>query len=103
LFAFSGQISSILINFGSVYENSFYLNDFVTLMDIKNKIGDNKEGYVFPQEEPRKVEFRNVSFRYPGSNRNSLTDVNFTIEKGRNVAIVGHNGAGKSTIIKLLL
>lgn len=47
--------------------------------------------------------FKNVSFKYPNSREFILKDINFTINKGDNVAIVGINGAGKTTIIKLIL
>lgn len=48
------------------------------------------------------VEFRNVSFRYPGTTRLVLEDVSFTIRPGEIVALAGHNGSGKTTIVKLL-
>ncbi|MDR0669590.1 MAG: ABC transporter ATP-binding protein/permease [Treponema sp.] len=49
------------------------------------------------------IEFRHVSFTYPGTEQEILRDVSFTIQKGQRLALVGENGAGKSTIIKLLL
>ncbi len=49
------------------------------------------------------VEFENVSFRYPGTDRNALDDVSFVIEPGETLALVGRSGAGKSTVAKLLL
>lgn len=49
-----------------------------------------------------RIEFKNVSFRYPGSNEMVLKDLSFTIEPGQNVAIVGRTGAGKSTIVQLI-
>jgi len=49
------------------------------------------------------IEFENVSFRYPGSNSDALSDINFAIPAGSTVAIVGENGAGKTTLTKLLL
>ncbi len=49
------------------------------------------------------VEFRNVSFRYPGSDKYSLKNVSLKINKEDRVAVVGHNGAGKTTFVKLLL
>ena len=48
------------------------------------------------------IEFNNVSFKYPSSNHNTLNNVSFKINKGENIAIIGENGAGKTTIIKLL-
>ncbi len=102
LFTFSGQISSVLINLGSVYENSFYMNDYFELMHVKNNINTLNNAYVFKKIEPRTIEFEHVSFGYPGAKKLALEDVSFTIQKGQNVAIIGHNGAGKSTIIKLL-
>ncbi|MDX1623894.1 MAG: ABC transporter ATP-binding protein [Gemmatimonadota bacterium] len=48
------------------------------------------------------IEFRSVSFRYPGSSEDAVRDVSFRVEPGEIVALVGSNGAGKSTIVKLL-
>lgn len=50
-----------------------------------------------------KIEFKNVIFKYPNSNTNVLNGISFTLEKGKHYAFVGANGAGKSTIIKLLI
>lgn len=49
------------------------------------------------------LEFKNVSFRYPGADKNSLNNISFKINKGETVAVVGVNGAGKSTLVKLML
>ena len=51
----------------------------------------------------RKIEFRNVSFSYPGQNRQALKNVSFVFERGKTYSIVGFNGAGKTTLLKLLL
>jgi ATP-binding cassette subfamily B protein len=48
------------------------------------------------------IEFRNVSFRYPGATENALTDISFTIEKGQTVAIIGATGSGKTTLMNLI-
>ncbi len=103
LFTFSGQISSILINFGSLSENSLFLNDYFKLMDITNFVTVSTNPHLFSQITPRKIVFENVSFAYPGNSHLSLKNVNLEIERGQDTAIVGHNGAGKSTLIKLLL
>ncbi len=49
------------------------------------------------------LEFRNVSFRYEGNDKNTLNNVSFKINKGETFAIVGHNGAGKTTLSKLIM
>lgn len=54
-------------------------------------------------ERPLSIEFKNVSFTYPGSDLEVLNDVSFSIFPGSKLAIVGENGAGKTTLIKLLL
>ena len=102
LFTFSGQISSLLVNVGSLSENSLYLSDFFTLMNMENVITTPAKPHVFKEIQPKTITFENVSFTYPGASRPSLSNVSFTIKKGENVAIVGSNGAGKSTLIKLL-
>lgn len=65
--------------------------------EVKVKSGTKK------CEEFESLEFKNVSFCYPSAKENSLTDVSFEIKKGQTVALVGINGAGKSTIVKLML
>jgi ATP-binding cassette subfamily B protein len=48
------------------------------------------------------IEFRNVSFRYPGSGRVVLSNISFTIRAGETIALVGENGSGKTTLVKLI-
>ena len=54
-------------------------------------------------EEMESLEFRNVSFSYPGKEDKTLENISFKINKGETVAVVGHNGAGKTTLSKLLM
>lgn len=49
------------------------------------------------------LEFRNVSFHYPGNEKDSLKDISFKINNGESIAVVGHNGAGKTTLSKLIM
>ncbi len=53
-------------------------------------------------QSPAEITLENVSFRYPNSDRWTLKNINFTIRKGDRISIVGRNGAGKSTVVKLL-
>lgn len=102
LFVFIGQISSLLLNFGVIYENNLYVEDYFKLQAIKNKVSFKPNSYIFNKINPRKIQFVNVSFKYPGSDVFALKNINLTINIGEDIAIVGHNGAGKTTLIKLL-
>jgi len=53
--------------------------------------------------KPQKIELKNVSFKYTGSDKNALEDINMTINPGEKIALVGYNGAGKTTLTNLLL
>ena len=59
-------------------------------------------GSAVCKDVPRIIEFRNVSYRYPGQDRDALQNINITIKAGEKLAVVGENGAGKTTFIKLL-
>ncbi len=86
-------------SFEMLSQSAFYFQNLRDFFDYKPEItgGTEKCG------EFQSLEFRNVSFRYPSAKKNSLTNVSFKINKGETVALVGVNGAGKSTIVKLLL
>jgi ATP-binding cassette subfamily B protein len=77
-----------------------YLKDLAKLMALET----NREADTEPQEGMsfEKIEFRNVSFAYPGTDKKILDNVSFTIERGQHYSFVGVNGAGKTTITKLL-
>lgn len=102
LFTFSGQVSNILLNIGSIYENDLFANDYFSLLDIKNKVIESPKAVIL-KDDFKEIEFKNVSFIYPNSSKLVLKNINLKIVKGENVAFVGHNGAGKTTLIKLLL
>jgi len=61
-----------------------------------------RNDFVSWNEEIEEIEFKNVSFKYPGTNENVLNNLSFHVKKGESIAFVGENGAGKTTIVKLL-
>lgn len=73
-----------------------YLKDF---FDYEPKI----VGGTLEAGEFENLEFKNVTFKYPGADKNALENISFKINKGDTVAVVGINGAGKSTLVKLML
>ncbi len=87
-------------NFTEAMKNGQFLEYFRTFMEYKEKIPEDQDG-IIPEEKVRSVEFRNVCFEYK-ENEPVINDLSFKIEGDKVCALVGHNGAGKSTIIKLL-
>lgn len=86
----------------NLYESGMFIENFRIFMNHETGIPENPGGRV-PGAGECDICFKNVGFRYECSGENVLKNVNMTIKKGEKIAIVGHNGAGKSTFIKLLL
>lgn len=86
--------------------NSLMINDYRNFVDWKEdrETADEKDGHI-TEINLDKFEFRfeNVSFKYPGHDNYVLKNVNLTIENGAKLAVVGVNGAGKTTFIKLMM
>lgn len=80
---------------------SLFINNFRRFMNTQSKAGQKRVGKI-PDRTETLFEFSHVDFSYD-QRVNVLEDINMTIKKGEKIAIVGHNGAGKSTFVKLLL
>ena len=72
------------------------------LLDTKNEVSD-KEGAIELSSVKGDIEFRSLTFRYPGADYDALTDVSFSIKAGENVGIIGKTGSGKTTLVDLIL
>lgn len=86
----------------SLYENGLYLSTLYELLDRRPQIMAPEHPVPVAPVFAKGIEFRDVTYRYPGVERPALEHVSFTIEPGETIALVGRNGAGKSTIVKLL-
>lgn len=95
-----GQAQGLMDNVNRFLDNNARLVDLQEFMDIRPEI--EKSGHRLPSANPR-IEFCQVSFRYPNTEEYVLRDCSFTIEPHEKVGLIGLNGTGKSTIIKLLL
>ena len=82
-------------------KNKEYMDDLTEFVGLSEDDGALKEKNASP-DVVEEVEFRDVSFRYPGTDSYILKHFSLRIEKGRHYAFVGINGAGKTTIVKLL-
>jgi len=91
-----------LYSLASLYEDNLYIFNLNAFLNLKNNTDDVQAVESFPLPVQKGIEFKNVSFKYPNSQRNALENINLTIKAGSTVAIVGDNGAGKTTLIKLL-
>jgi len=104
-------ISSLLSTINQMLDKSRQIDDFRSFMLVAEDInkhygvGKKKADNTIPVPEFDKYEFtfENVSFKYPRAERYALKDLNITVKAGERLAVVGLNGAGKSTFIKLLL
>ncbi len=73
---------------------------YINFLNYENTIKDEGTNHVPQYPE---IEFRNVYFKYPGNDEYTLNDLSFKIGSGKKIALIGVNGAGKTTVIKLLL
>jgi len=103
IFAVSNCVGTLITTSATVYEGTLFIDNLISFMEEEQKI---RPMLPQPLEVKRNaghcLEFRNVSFSYPGTNRTVLKNINLKIEAGETVVLVGLNGAGKTTLIKLL-
>ena len=93
------QVQLLMNNVNKFLNDNTRIIELQEFMDIKPEV--EKSGILKPSSNP-KIEFCNVSFRYPNAEQYVLKDCSFTIEPHEKVGLIGLNGAGKSTIIKLI-
>ena len=99
---FQNGISGLFRNLSYIYENSLYVKDIFDLLATKAIIEEPHDGIKITCKDAPLIEFKGVSFKYPDSQKFALKNFNLTIKPGQKIALVGENGAGKSTIVKLL-
>lgn len=97
---FRGDFINIIGSINDFRQQSVQLDDMTEFISMSTE--SDQSGKLSQPPMP-KIEFRNVTFKYPGSDNYVLKNCSFTISPGETVGLVGLNGAGKSTIVKLLL
>lgn len=102
---FFTYISTLLGDISNMFARSREVDDFRSFLDLEETEGSTEEktGKQIPKLTSYEFEFRNVAFRYPKAEKYALKNLNLTVKAGERLAVVGLNGAGKSTFIKLLL
>lgn len=85
-----------------IADQALFLTDLIAFFEIKPTVQNKPDALPAPRPIRRGIEFRNVSFAYPGTERRVLKNFNFIIEPGERIALIGENGQGKTTVVKLI-
>ncbi len=97
-----GLLSGVMSRFSRVSETALYLQDFFDFLTLKPLSSNHQGTHRVPRPIREGFVFENVSFKYPGSDQWALRNLSFHLRAGEKLALVGENGAGKTTIVKLL-
>ena len=98
----SSNLQQTFSTLSTIADQALFLTDLIAFFEMRPTIRSKPNALPAPRPIQRGFEFRNVSFRYPGSSRLVLNGLNFHLRPGERVALIGENGEGKTTIVKLL-
>ena len=98
----SSNIEQIFSTVAAIGDQALFLTDLLAFFEMQPTIRSKPNGLPAPRPIVRGIEFRNVSFSYPGNSRLVLDSINFHLHPGERLALIGENGQGKTTIVKLI-
>jgi ATP-binding cassette subfamily B protein len=98
----SSNIQQIFSSISGIADQALFLTDLIAFFEMEPQIRSKPNALPAPRPIRQGFEFRNVSFSYPGSPRLILDGLNFQLRPGERVALIGENGQGKTTIVKLM-
>jgi ATP-binding cassette subfamily B protein len=93
---------TLFFGLSDLYENALFMSNLFAFLDLKPQMPVSTHPIALPAKLERGIEFRHVSFKYPDREEHALRDVSLTIKPGEKIALVGANGAGKTTFVKLM-
>jgi ATP-binding cassette subfamily B protein len=96
------NLQQVFSSASGIADQALFLTDLIAFFEMQPTVLSNPDGKLMPRPIRRGFEFRNVSFAYPGTTRRVLTNFNFTLSPGERVALIGENGQGKTTVVKLI-
>ena len=98
----SSNLQQTFSTLSTIADQALFLTDLIAFFEMKPTIRSKPNALPAPRPIRQGFEFREVSFRYPGASRLVLNKLNFQLRPGERVALIGENGEGKTTIVKLL-
>ncbi len=98
----SSNISQIFSTLSSIADQALFLTDLLAFFQMKPTVTSKPNALPAPRPIRQGFDFQNVSFQYPGTERLILDRLNFRLEPGERIALIGQNGQGKTTIVKLM-
>lgn len=103
LTSITGYVTTILTATAVIYEGTLFINNMIDFMNEDSTVVTTSDRPLKPRRgTEHTIEFKNVSFRYPGTENYVLRNIDLTLKTNESVVLVGLNGAGKTTLIKLL-
>ncbi len=98
----SSNLQMIFSTFSSIADQSLFLTDLLEFFALQPLVTSKPNALRAPRPIQQGIEFRDVSFSYPGSTRLVLKSLNLRVMPGERIALIGENGEGKTTIVKLI-
>lgn len=98
----SSNLQQTFSTLSTIADQALFLTDLIAFFEMKPTIRSKPNALPAPRPIQRGFEFRNVSFQYPGGGRLILDKLNFKLRPGERIALIGENGEGKTTIVKLM-
>jgi ATP-binding cassette subfamily B protein len=98
----SSNLQQVFSTVSGIADQALYLTDLIAFFEMQPTVQSRPDGLPMPESIRLGFEFRNVSFTYPGTDRTVLSDFNFTLAPGERIALIGENGQGKTTVVKLI-
>ena len=98
----SANLQMIFSTFSSIADQSLFLTDLLQFFAVRPTVFSKPNALKTPRPIKQGIEFRDVAFFYPGSDRPVLRNLNLFLKPDERIALIGENGEGKTTIVKLL-
>lgn len=102
LLRLNGLFEGLILGLTQIASQAQYLNDYFSFMDLRSSMPNAARPRAFPSPLRQGIVFEDVGFRYPGKDGWAVRHLSFVLSPGETLALVGENGAGKTTIVKLL-